>query len=135
MKRLNYPTIVLDVLVGSIFVLFNFNGFLRYGAKNWSMSRATSDALVQLSHWPDLIMPTQSQAGLAALGSILNLCFLGLWAYLAGVILLSLVRLKPAIAANGILGLLTGISSIAILAWLGVILVAIIGVLVSIGSF
>ena len=135
LKGLNYSMIALDFLVGAIFVLFNFNGFMRYAVKKWSHNPTLIDTVVQVSHWPEFVMPAQPQAAISLFGNIMNLCFLGLWLYLGAMILLSLARLKPSIVANGVLGLTTGISSIAIFGWIGVILAAVLGFLVTVGIF
>jgi hypothetical protein len=134
-KNLNYKLIFYDVLVGTLFVLFNFNGFLRFASKNWIANPTVSKVLVDISHWPDFIVPAQKQASLALYGNLLNVCFWGLWIYLVAILLLALVRLRPQIVSNGLLGLFAGLFSIAIFSWLEVIITGIVNLLITITVF
>lgn len=135
MKRPKFMTMFFDLVVGSIFVLFNFNRFIRYAAHHWFPNSSVADFVVQISHWPDFFIPTASAARISLLGNIIYLCFIGLWIYLGGIVLLAIVRATPRIAVNGALGLLTGASTIHVIGWLGVGLTALIGVLIAIFSF
>jgi hypothetical protein len=137
MKKLGYKLMFWDVLVGCVFVLFNFNGFMRFAAKNWvpASSASIAAAIVQISHWPDVFVPAQKEATLALLGGLLHLCFFGLWIYLAAIVILSLVRLRPGIAANGLLGLTAGLLSIAIITWSSSILAFVVRLLITVGVF
>ncbi len=133
-ERSKFVLMFYDVAAGTIFVLFNFNGFIRYAANKWLPSSPTVQGmLVQVSHFPDLILPTTADGKTGLLGTVLYLCFIGLWLYLGAVLLLAVVRGKPRIALNGVIGFSTGVFSVAILGWLEVIIVAILGVLLAIG--
>lgn len=135
MKRLNIPIFFLDVVAGIVFTLFNFDGFLRYVAHHWVSSPRLTETIVQVSWWPERFLSGLNASRLALFHNVLVLCFYGLWIYLGFIIVLSLVRLNPRITFSGLLGLTTGVSSIAILAWIGVILVILGGILMAVLRF
>ena len=135
MKRPSISVLLLDVAFGIVFALFNFDGFLRYAAHHWLSSSWLTDTMVQLSGWPQRFLTSLNASHLSLLHDLLVLCFYGVWIYLGLIALLSLVRLNPRIVFSGLLGLTTGAASIGILAWLGVLLVILGGVLVAILRF
>lgn len=135
MKRLNIPIFFLDVVAGIVFTLFNFDGFLRYMAHHWVSSPRLTDTIVQMSWWPERFLSGLNASRLALFHDVLVLCFYGLWIYLGFIIVLSLVRLNPRITFSGLLGLTTGVSSIALLGWIGVLLVILGGILMAVLRF
>lgn len=135
MERPKFLTMFFDVVVGAIFVLFNFNGFIRYTAHHWFPDSSVAGFFVEISHWPDYFIPTNNAAKIGLLGNMVYLCFIGLWIYVGGIVLLAIVKATPRIAVNGGLGLLAGASTIHLVGWIGVVLAFIVGVLFAIFTF
>lgn len=135
MKRPSIAVLLLDVTFGIVFTLFNFDGFLRYAAHRWLASSWLAETMVQMSWWPQRFLASLNASDLSLFHDLLVLCFYGVWIYLGFIALLSLIRLNPRIAFSGLLGLTTGVTSISILAWLGVLLVILGGILVAVLRF
>lgn len=135
MKRPSISVLLLDVAFGVVFTLFNFDGFLRYVARYWLSSSWLTDTIVQMAEWPQRFLTNLNASDLSLFHDLLVLCFYGVWIYLGFIALFSLIRLNPRITFSGLLGLTTGVASIGILAWLGVLLVILGGILVAVLRF
>ncbi|MBK6433136.1 hypothetical protein [Candidatus Amarolinea dominans] len=135
MKRPNISVLLLDVTFGIVFALFNFDGFLRYAAHHWLSSSWLAETIVRISWWPQRFLASLNASHLSLFHDLLVLCFYGVWVCLGFIALLSLIRLNLRITFSGLLGLTTGAASIGILAWLGVLLVVLGGVLMAVLRF
>ncbi|MBK9095409.1 MAG: hypothetical protein IPM84_22165 [Anaerolineae bacterium] len=135
MKRPNISVLLLDVTFGIVFAFFNFDGFLRYAAHHWLSSSWLAETIVRISWWPQRFLASLNASHLSLFHDLLVLCFYGVWVCLGFIALLSLIRLNLRITFSGLLGLTTGAASIGILAWLGVLLVVLGGVLMAVLRF
>lgn len=127
--------IAIDLILGFVFVIFNFDGFMRYSARNWSPNPTITNLVYEVSRWPAKIIPTSTPETVTFLHDVMVLCFYGVWIYLGVVTLLALIRLNPRILGSSVLGLASGASTIAILSWLGLLLIAVGGIVVAIFRF
>jgi len=125
----------LDIVLGFVFVIFNFDGFMRHAAHNWSPNRTITDLIIKVSRWPAQFIPTSQSEMAVFLHDVMVLCFYGIWIYLGIVALLAIVRMNQRIVGSGLLGFTSGASTIAILSWLGLLLIAIAGMIIAIVRF
>jgi len=113
-KRLGY--LVLDVLVGCFFVVANFGGILKRIAGYDEIGRlGLAGVLIWVSQAAKQVFGTST----TTLYGWLTICFVGLWLYLGTLAVLALVRRNFGIAGFGLAGLITGVSSLAVLSWAG----------------
>jgi hypothetical protein len=122
----------LAICVGAIFILFNFNGLIRHFAtRGLSPESTLSRLVVSVSRWPGQAVGVSTDA----LYEWMIICFLGLWAYLAIILLLAVVRRRASLAGWAFLGLLSGTFSPALLSWTALLIWAILRVLHTIAAF
>lgn len=110
--------IAFAILVGCVVVLFNFNGLMRHVA-NTSLAPEswTSRSLLTISHVPGALIGTSTET----LSSWMFACFAGLWAYLAVIVLLALVRGRIALVGWGFGGVAGGVLTPSLLFWLAIV--------------
>ena len=111
--------IVLDLVIGVIFVAANFSNSLKHLAGSDEVARlGLARVMTQVSQAPKDVLG----ASTAALGQWLTVCFLGLWLYLGALAILALARRRLTIIGVGLAGLIAGVLSLAVLSWVGMLL-------------
>lgn len=121
MQLPNLRTLLLSLLAGFIFILFNFTDLLRHATAKWLPNSAVGNAAMAVCSWPSSLYSTLGQSPQGLFSTLLHLCIYGLWLYLPCIALLAIVRKTPRIALNGALGFVAGVGSLAIITWAAVV--------------
>lgn len=117
--RIRFSMILLNLLAGCVFILFNFGGFLSYAAHTWFPNSTFTEPVVQVADWPNKLLLMLNGSAPDMLEALLRFCFYGIWVFLAFALFLAIRHQNILIAGNALLGLVAGASSIVVLAWLG----------------
>lgn len=122
--------ITINCVAGFLFALFNFDGFLRYIARNWISNDAITSTMVTVSYWPRNLINATGFSEIELLNRGLTIGLYGIIVYFVFMVVLTRVRRDLRITTSTILGLVTGLTSIAILSWLVMAIIAIVRLLI-----
>lgn len=131
-----FTIILFDIMLGIVFVVANFGGYLRNSVRSAATTQPT--LFRTISFVTDLPKQTLGSSN-EMLYRWMVVCFFALWIYLVGVLILALVRRRGVLAASGLGGFIVGAASLAILCWAALFTMAIVGfvlrVLITITGF
>lgn len=120
------------VATGCIFIWFNFNGLIRHYTKAyWAVETKVSAAVMFVSLLPKQILSPSAET----LYLWMVACFVGLWVYVASILLLTVVRGRWSLAKWGIGGAVGGGLALPALCWTALITWGILRFLASVARF
>jgi hypothetical protein len=132
-SSVNWRFLGAELAVGFVFFIFNFRGFLEYVANHWAPQWLANPTFSLLRFTEKALAFTGSGTAWSPL--LADWLVVGLWWYVAVLVVTSLVFVKPGRLANGLSGLCVGLGSIVLLSWAGVVLVKIASIIGAILAF
>jgi hypothetical protein len=133
LSGVNWRFLGAELVVGLVFFIFNFRGFVEYATNHWAPEWLANPTLLLLRFTEKALAFTGSGTAWSPLLS--EWLVVGLWWYLAILVITSFVYMKPGRLANGLSGLCVGFGSIVFLSWTGVVLVKIASIIGAIFAF
>lgn len=113
-----------ELTVGFVFFTYNFHGFLAYAANHWAPEWLAAPTFSLLRFTQKALAFTGAESN-AWSDSLANWLVMGLWWYVAILLVTSLIFMRLGRLANGLTGLCVGLASVVLPSWTGVVLVKI----------
>jgi|GEM_PF-4635540 len=120
--RVKWRLICAEIALGSVVSLYNFRGFLDFAAAHWA-PHWLANATVSLMRLSDNVLTVFTGSGAAWGPRLANWLVIGLWWYIAAVVVSSMVYMRPDRLTNGLSGLCLGLGAIVLLSWAAAVLV------------
>ncbi len=134
---LRWSILLIEIPIGILFFLFNFDGFMRFYARHHlvSINQSLADWIIDISYLPRSSYAMLQLSDADIFSFLFRLGLYGLGAYLVLILLLSLRKGSFSTLFSGLGGLIIGFLSVPLLAWTIFIFLALVSILFAIINF